>query len=304
MVWTTEQIGDQSQRTILITGASDGIGLECARALALRNAHLILVCRNATKMGTVAAQLRQMGASYVREVVCDLEDLESVCTCAAALQDTDAEIDVLVLNAGIATPGAASAQGYDRIIAVNHLGHFLLTALLVNKIRNGGRIVVVSSGSHKQAKYVDWNAVRNNQFTRGNVAYAQSKLCNLLFVEQLNRKLQAAGKNIVAVGAHPGFAKSHIFHEAPPSIMKSVMMFLMSQIAQSTEQGAWPLLMAVTCDNPQPTHYFAPSKGIIMSELHGPPIRNGEKSNPVLDQQLAELCWSESNKLTGCNFAL
>lgn len=300
MVWTPDEIRDQSQRTTLITGATDGIGREVARALAARKAHLVLTCRNPAKMATVSQELRDLGASSVSELVCDLSDLDSVRACATA--GNRIEIDVLLLNAGISGMDAEpSAQGYDGTVAINHLGHFLLTALLFRQIRDGGRVVVVSSIRHRQTNTINWDAVEHNKVGIG--AYQASKLANLHFVHELSRRLQSAGKNYLVLGVHPGFTKSHIFRTTSPGFMERISKFLMRNFAQPTHQGAEPLLMAATYETPDPADYFAPSRGFFIREMYGPPMRGAFKSKAVLDEKLAKLCWEESERLTNCRFA-
>ncbi len=300
MVWSVDSdVGDQSQRVILVTGATSGIGLECARALARRGAHLVLVCRNKTKTADVASLLRADGANAVDQIVCDMSDLDSVRECAQSYGGPD--IDVLLLNAGTSAQSfATSAQGFERTFATNHLGHWLLTGLLLKKVK--GRVVVVSSNNHHDASQINWAVVKGEaRGMSGLDLYAQSKLANMLFVEELNRRLAEVESGVIAVGAHPGFAKSSILEKIEnPGLWHQVYKVLMSFMAQPTANGAWPLLMAATDSEIDRDCYYAPSKWRMMHEVVGVSMRNGRKSVHVKNVEEAKKMWEESEKL--CDF--
>ena len=301
MEWTVDDIPDQSQRVILITGATTGVGYECARSLARRGAHVVLACRNREKMASVAEILRSDGAKAVEELVCDLNDTESVHAFAENYNGPD--IDVLLLNAGtLAESFERSAQKYERSFATNHLAHWLLTGLLLAKVRD--RVVVVSSSNHHDAQTIDWASVEcENTAGNGLARYSQSKLANMLFVEELNRKLVENNSSIVAVGAHPGFAKSQMLDKVDnPGFLYLISKFMMTFMAQPTENGAWPLLMAATDDKIDRECYYAPSNWRIRSEMCGPPIRNGSKNIAVKDVELAKKLWEKSETYTSFKY--
>ena len=301
MVWTVGDIPKQEERVILITGATSGIGYESARILAERGAHLVLACRNKEKMSKVADECRTAGAKSVDELVLDTSDLDSVRACAESYNGPP--LDVLLLNAGAnATEFKTTPQGYEYIFATNQLGHWLLTGLLLEKVK--GRIVVVSSLAHSSVKDIDWKCVEGDAsaWKSSMSAYSQSKFANMLFVEELNRRLTEVDSEVIAVGCHPGLAKTEIIEklENPPFILK-LFKFGISIWGQTAAEGAWPLVRAATDENINRDMYFAPAKGFLIDgEIYGPPISNGKKSESVSNEDVAKKMWEESERL--CDF--
>ena len=298
-MWTVNNIPDQSSKVILITGATSGIGLHTARTLASRGASLILACRNPQKMASVAEECRHAGAKAVTELVLDTSDLESVRQCASSYDGPP--IDVLILNAGQnGTKWRATAQGYERMFVTNYMGHWLLTGLLLNRIL--GRIVVVSSIGHRFVHDINWASVRGDTHDTFGL-YFQSKLANLLFVEELNRRLVNVGSNLIVVGAHPGVASTELEDKSDSSVViKILSRFASRLVSQSAEEGALPLLMAATDDAASREYYYAPSTVLpVYGETYGAPFAYGRKSETVTNNwQLAEKLWIESERM--CNF--
>lgn len=287
--WTVDDIpADLSGRTIFITGAKSGIGLEAARVFASRKCNLVLACRNAGKMAGVAATFREDGAAQVDEFVCDLGDLDSVRACATEALALDATIDVLLLNAG---RGQGSVEA---CMTANHLGHFLLTGSIFEKLAPDARIISVSSLAHNITEPIPWDRITADNMARN--SYAFSKLANLLFVEELNRLLVLRGSSVVAVGAHPGVTKTDIISKIEGSgIMITLFGMMVDRWRQAAADGAWSLLMAAT--DPEITRecYYGPSKDSwIVKEFWGPPMRNGAQGKAVLYREAAAKCWKES----------
>ncbi len=206
--WTEDDIGDQSGRVALITGANSGIGFEAARALAQHGAHVVLACRNAEKAAEAEVQINALDPSGSVEVlVMDLGDLESVAEAADAVPDAHDRLDLLVNNAGLmATPRGTTAQGFETQFGVNHLGHFALTAhLLRRSVVDRG-----VAGGDGQQHGPPVRAASTSMISRARAAIGrggrtcQSKLANLLFTIELQRRLEAAGSSTIAVAAHPG----------------------------------------------------------------------------------------------------
>ncbi len=300
MVWSVDSdVGDQSERVILVTGATSGLGLECARVLARRGAHLVLVCRDEAKMADVAGLLKADGAKAVDEFACDMSDLASVRECAQSYRGPN--IDVVLLNAGIAAQSfAASAQGVERTFATNYLGHWLLTGILLPKVK--GRVVAVSSIHHHNLSRIDWAVVKGEARDMSGLGmYSQSKLASMLFVEELNRRLAEVDSSVVAVGAHPGFAKTSILEKIEnPGLFIQLAKLSMALIGQPAANGAWPLLMAATDGDIARDCYYAPSKWRVKREMVGVPVRNGRKNVHVKNVESAKELWEESEKL--CDF--
>ena len=297
MVWTISDIPKQDERVILITGATSGTGYESARVLAERGAHLVLACRNKEKMSKVADECRAAGAKSVDELLLDTSNLDSVRACAESYNGPP--LDVLLLNAGTGEPTEfkTTPQGYEYTFAANQLGHWLLTGLLLEKVK--GRIVVVSSLAHKAVKDINWKCVEGDSSTWKKDMYSQSKFANMVFVEELNRRLSQVDSEVIAVGCHPGVANTDIVDkiENPPFIVK-IFKFAISMLGQTAAEGAWPLIRAATEENINRNMYFAPAKGVLMlGEMYGPPISNGKKSDSVSNEDLAKKMWEESERL-------
>jgi NAD(P)-dependent dehydrogenase (short-subunit alcohol dehydrogenase family) len=206
-VWTEADIPDLTGRVAVVTGANTGIGFETARALADRGATVVLACRDTTKAQQAADRItvRPLEPGQVHVVRLDLGSLGSVREAAAELGGRHPRIDLLVNNAGVTGLHGMTADGFEAQFGINHLGHFALTGLLLDRIT--GRVVTVSSIGHRFGRPRDWDSPRN--------AYARSKLANLLFTFALGRRL--AESPTIAVAAHPGAASTEIFRSSPAS---------------------------------------------------------------------------------------
>jgi NAD(P)-dependent dehydrogenase (short-subunit alcohol dehydrogenase family) len=286
--WTTADIPAQTGRTVVVTGGNSGLGLATARALAAAGARVVLAVRDTTRGEQAAAGLP--GEVEVRRL--DLADLTSV---RAFAQDWTGALDVLVANAGImAVPEARTADGFELQFGTNHLGHFALTNLLLPHVTD--RVVTVSSGLHASGQIVldDLNWERRKYSATG--AYAQSKLANLLFTLELQRRLTAAGSPVRAMAAHPGWAATNL-QSGSGSRLKDAAMAAGNRVAAvSSEQGAVPTLFAAVADVPGGS-YAGPS-GLL---VRGTPTLAG-RSPAASDPALARQLWTASAALTGVDF--
>lgn len=286
--WTAGDIVDQHGRKFIVTGANSGLGAEAAKALTNAGAHVILACRNVEKGRAVAAQL---GArAEVRRL--DLADLASVREFADAVD----KVDVLVNNAGVmAVPLSRTADGFEMQIGTNHLGHFALTGLLLDKVTD--RVVTMASNMHKIGSIdlddLNWERRRYRRW----LAYGQSKLANLLFTYELQRRLAASGSKVKALASHPGYAATNL-QSHTESISSRVMALADPFIAQSAEMGALPVLYAATVPDAAGGSYLGPSS---MFESRGYPevVSSNRKS---YDESVARQLWSLSEQLTGINY--
>jgi NAD(P)-dependent dehydrogenase (short-subunit alcohol dehydrogenase family) len=286
--WTAAQIPDQSGRTIVVTGANSGLGASVARELAAHGAQVIMACRNTAKADQVAATMS--GATEVRPL--DLSDLASVRAFAAGVD----RIDVLVNNAGVmAVPQARTADGFELQIGTNHLGHFALTGLLLPKITD--RVVTLSSAAHRMGKIglddLNWNRRRYRRWA----AYGQSKLANLMFAFELQRRLSAAGSPVRSLAAHPGYASTDL-QSHTESFQDAVMAFGNRVLAQSADMGALPTLYAATMPDAGGGEFFGPD-GI--GQQRGYPKRVGS-SAAARNENVAKKLWSLSETLTAVAF--
>ncbi|MCK9250066.1 MAG: oxidoreductase [Solirubrobacteraceae bacterium] len=283
--WSAADLPDQTGRTVVITGANSGLGLVTARELARVGARVVLAVRTVAKGEDAARSIT--GDVEVREL--DLADLESVRRFA---DGWDGPIDVLVNNAGImAVPEGRTAQGFELQIGTNHLGHFALTNLLLDRITD--RVVTLSSVMHRfghvDTDDLNWQRRRYRAWP----AYGQSKLANLLFTTELDRRLRAAGSDVRSLAAHPGYAATHLQSHGSP--LSNVLGRIGNMtIAQSAEGGALPSLYAATQDLPGDT-YVGPGG---LQETRGAPKVVG-RTKQARDADVARRLWSVSEELTG-----
>jgi len=282
---------DLSGKTFVITGGNSGIGLAAARTLAGRGAHVVLAVRNLEKGKQAAATID--GSSEVRAL--DLSDLASV---HAFADGWDGELDVLINNAGVmAVPKSTTKDGFELQIGTNHLGHFALTNLLLERIT--GRVVTVASGAHNFGSVnlddLNWEHRRYDRWR----AYGQSKLSNLLFTSELQRRLAESGSDVLAMAAHPGYAATNLQSHTGNFLQNTILAVANKVIAQSEEAGAQPTVYAATEDIPG-NSYVGPD-GFM--EQRGKPKLVG-RSRAALDEDKARGLWELSEALTGVKFPL
>jgi NAD(P)-dependent dehydrogenase (short-subunit alcohol dehydrogenase family) len=289
--WTAQDLADQRGRTFVVTGANSGIGLATARALGRAGAHVVLAVRDLTRGRDAAASIP--GSTDVRRL--DLADLASVREFA---DGWDGDLDVLVNNAGVmAVPERRTKDGFELQIGTNHLGPFALTNLLLPQVRD--RVVTVASGAHRMGSIrlddLNWERGGYNRWR----AYGQSKLANLLFTAELQRRLEAAGSDVRALAAHPGWAATNLQSRTENVVQNALMAVGNKVIAQSDEMGALPTLYAATKDLPGDS-YVGPDG---FREGRGYPTLVG-RSAAAADGEVGERLWALSEQLTGVAFPL
>jgi len=292
--FSAAEIPAMTGRTVIVTGANSGIGRATASALATAGAHVVLAVRNTAKGQEAAAAMPAPDTPEVREL--DLASLDSVRAFAAGW---DGGIDLLINNAGVMVPPLArTAEGFESQFGVNHLGHFALTNLLLPRIT--GRVVTVSSSASQVGRidFEDLNWERRRY--RAWRAYTQSKLANLLFTAELQRRLTAAGSSVLAVAAHPGYAATNLqSHSERPSVD-----FLMGTlgnrlIAQDANGGALPVLYAAVAAVPGGS-FAGPGR---LFGLRGAPKLVATPA-AARDGEAARRLWAVSEQLTGVRFPL
>jgi NAD(P)-dependent dehydrogenase (short-subunit alcohol dehydrogenase family) len=278
-------------RSAIVTGANSGIGRAAAQALAQAGAHVVLAVRDLDKGRAAAAGMP--GKTDVRQL--DLASLESVREFAAAW---DGELDLLINNAGVmAPPLGRTAEGFELQLGTNHLGHFALTNLLLEHV--SGRVVTVASGAHRigSVDFDDLNWERKPYSAAR--AYGQSKLANLLFTSELQRRLSAAGSSVIATAAHPGYAATNLQFHSGRRALDLLSMVGNRLIAQDEQGGALPTLYAAVADVPGDS--FAGPDGLL--EMRGKPKLVG-RSKAARDTDTARRLWEVSEELTGTRFPL
>jgi NAD(P)-dependent dehydrogenase (short-subunit alcohol dehydrogenase family) len=295
--WTADDIGDLTGTTALITGANSGLGLESAKALAGHGAQVILAGRDPGRLADAAQQV----AGTPLTLRMDLADLSSVRQAAAEVSDMVQRLDILMNNAGVmATPYEQTADGFERQIGTNHLGHFALTGLLLPLLHHeGARVVNVSSGAHRMGSLDPEDLHYEQRDYSSWPAYGQSKLANLLFTAELDRRARAAGWDLLAVAAHPGYAATNLQTSGPwyarNPIGKGFSKAMNLVLAQSAAAGAWPQLYAAVGGDVAGNEYFGP-RG--RQEMKGNPTRVGRRAEAE-DEALAARLWEVSEEQTG-----
>jgi len=305
MTWTLNDIPDQNGKTIIVTGGNSGLGYESVKALAAKGAEVVLASRSMEK-GDVArtAILESHPQAKITVMPLDLGDLASIRKFAGDFTASYDKLDVLLNNAGIMmTPYFTTKDGFEGQLGTNHFGHFALTGLLMESLLKtpDARVVNVSSMAHKRGD-MDFS---NLQYENGSdyspmKAYGRSKLANLLFTYELQRKLNKSGKSVMAVAAHPGIATTNLARHMESKFMFKLLNPLFKRMAQDQADGALPQIRA------------AVDPGVKGSQYYGPGGKREWKGDPVIvtsneashNREDAAKLWEESEKLTGVQFEL
>ena len=299
--WTETDVPDQAGRTAVITGANTGIGFEVARVLAVRGARVILACRDLGKARDAAAGISAPPGAGVGAVRLDLASLASVREAAEELRSRCGQIDLVVNNAGVMMPPyGMTADGFELQIGINHLGHFALTGLLLDRLAGvpGARVVTVSSNAHKSGRIAFDDLQSRRGYTR-TAGYCQSKLANLMFTYELQRRLAAAGAQAVALAAHPGMTKTHLGRYLS-AVMRAYYVVAERPLGHSAARGALPVLRAATDASARGGEYYGPDG---WHEERGFP-RLVEPSALARDEGAQLRLWQESERLTGVSYAI
>ncbi|MCT7658597.1 SDR family NAD(P)-dependent oxidoreductase [Mycobacterium deserti] len=292
--WTTANIPDQTGRTAVITGANTGLGYETAAALAARGAHVVLAVRNLEK-GKAAADLivgRSPGASVALQEL-DLTSLASVRSAAGQLRSEYDSIDLLINNAGVMmTPRSTTKDGFELQFGTNHLGHFALTNLLLDRVlaAPGSRIVTVSSTGHRFVRGIRFHDLQWEQQYNRVRAYGQSKLANLMFTYELQRRLH--NTQTIAAAAHPGGSKTELTRNLPRPV--AALSSLLEPLFQDADMGALPSLRAATDPGVLGGQYFGPDG---FGEQRGYPKIVGS-TDASHDADAQRRLWAVSEELT------
>jgi NAD(P)-dependent dehydrogenase (short-subunit alcohol dehydrogenase family) len=293
--WNTADIPDQTGRVAVITGSNTGLGFETAKALAAKGARVVLAVRNLDK-GKDAATLitRATPSADLALQELDLGSLASVREAAAELKSDYDHIDLLINNAGLMypSPRQTTKDGFEIQFGTNHLGHFALTGLLLDRLTDtaGSRIVTVSSVGHRVRAAIHFDDLQFERSYNRVAAYGQSKLANLLFTYELQRRLAATGAPTIAVAAHPGGSDTELGRHLPAFLLPAAML-----IAQSAAMGALPQLRAAT------------DPAVVGAQYYGPDGIGGMRGNPKVvssskqshDVELQRRLWAVSEELTG-----
>lgn len=303
--WTLEDAPDLSGKTVVVTGGNSGIGYEAALGFARKGAEVVLACRDLEKAGAAAAAIRAaLPKASIEAMRLDLASLESVRRFAAELVARRATLDVLCNNAGVmAIPQRTTADGFEMQLGTNHLGHFALTGLLLERLLAAprARVVNVSSNAHKFGR-IRFEDLHGQRRYRKWEAYSQSKLANLLFTYELEHRFERAAARAISVACHPGYAGTNLQGAGPrmagSAVMESVWKLANLVFSQSAAMGALPTLYAATSPDVQGYDYIGPD-GVF--ENSGYP-RNARSSDRSYDREVAARLWEISTELTGVRY--
>jgi len=294
--WTTQDMPSQAGRTVIVTGASSGIGFVAARELAGKGAHVVLAVRNTEKGENAMQRIRGEypdARLEMREL--DLADLASIERFASEFRGTHERLDLLINNAGVMVPPyTRTADGFELQMGVNHLGHFALTGHLLDLLRSTAesRVVTVSSGAHKMGRPDLEDLHWERRSYRKWQAYGDSKIANLHFTFELQRRLAEEGAPTIAVAAHPGVAMTELQRHS------SFLEWSSRLIAHDVEQAALPTLRAATESSVRGGEYFGPD-GFL--EMSGSPVRV-QPIQRAQDEEVARRLWERSAELTDVHY--
>ena len=314
--WTADDVPNLDGRTVVVTGANSGLGLAGARVLARHGAAVVMACRSVDRGTAAAEDIRRSvpdATLDVREL--DLGDSASIAAFAEGFTDEYDQLHVLCNNAGVmALPYGETADGFERQMGVNHLGHFALTGHLLDVLcatPGESRVVTQSSGLHERGAFPDLSDEDAESLLHTAAtydkwdAYGRSKLANLLFAFELDRRLAAAGEDeVVSLGCHPGYADTGLQRRGPEQAGSTLRLLLTKAanaiVAQDAETGALPMCYAATAEGIEGGEYVGP--GGFM-QMRGHPERQTPSSR-ARDEALARRVWTASEELTGVSFDL
>lgn len=296
--WTSDNIPNLAGKTAIVTGANSGLGYQTALQLARHGALVVLACRNQARGEQAVRAIRAAApAANIELMNLDLASEESIRHFADAFTKSHGRLDVLVNNGGVmGLPRTLTEDGFEMQLGINHLGHFALTGLLLDSLAAtaAGRVVTVSSRMHVDGK-IDWDDLMLEQGYDNWGAYRQSKLANLLFAFELQRRLEAAGSNTISIAVHPGRAVTN-WPDNFNGFQKALMTVISRLTSQSAEMGALPQLYAATSPEVKPGAYYGPNE-----DTKGYPEET-RASDAAYDVSDAKRLWEVSEKLTGVSY--
>lgn len=299
--WKPSQLPDLTGKTYVITGANSGIGFAAAKMLSEKGGDIVMVCRSRPRGEAAQRQLAATAKGKVDLILMDLSDLSAVRKAAEELRGRYQRIDALINNAGIMmTPQEKTVDGFDLQMGANHLGHFLWTGLLLDLVEAAqGRVVVLSSLVHKFGALDLDDFMTDNGYTPMR-AYTQSKLSNLMFALELDRRLKAAGSKVTCIACHPGYTETNLQSTGPRGFMKTVLKLMNIVIAQKPNAGAIPTVLAAAGKEAKRGAYYGPKR---MAEYRGA-VSDANVAEHALDRDKQARLWAKSEELVGFEWGL
>lgn len=306
MSWTPDMLPSLDGKTYVITGGNSGLGLEAAKILAAKGARVVITTRSQAKAdGAVAEILAHHPGALVDHVLLDLSDPDSVASAAAEILETCDRLDAVINNAGVMQPPLRrTEEGFELQMATNHIGHFRLNAALFDLLeRSGGRIVPVSSIAHKYAS-IDFDDLMSEESYDPTVRYGQSKLANIMYGFELQRRLAERGSSVSSIPCHPGYAATNLQSagvgmEGGSGFFRALYKVTNALMAQPAERGAYPLVLAAAAADAEPGAYYGPTG---LGQARGP-VGESFVHPRARDADVARRLWDVTEELAGPFFA-
>ena len=297
--WTPDRLPDLAGKRYLITGGNSGIGLEAATILGNAGADIVIAARNADKGRKTVDALARTAGGAVDLIPLDLSNMASIRAAADTAHQRFDKLDGFINNAGIMqTPQMTTADGFELQFGTNHLGHFLLSGLMFDLVEKAaGRIVTVSSVAHRFGEIHFDDLMLTNGYTPTK-AYGQSKLANLMFALELNRRLERAGSAVTSYACHPGYSNTRLQSTGPRGGWKALYSFTNTLLAQSAEKGAIPTVLCAAGTEAKPGGYYGPQG---WSEMRGA-VSDAAVTRAASSEADAARLWAESERLVGFNW--
>lgn len=302
MSWTPAALPELTGKTFVITGGNSGLGLEAAKILASKGGRVVITSRQERNAVAALAAVREAApAADLDFVLLDLADPDSIARAAAALREKCPRIDALINNAGVMqTPETRTAEGFELQFATNHLGHFRRNAQLFDLLEaSAGRIVPVASIAHKMGR-IAFDDLQGERGYDATVAYGQSKLANLMYAFELQRRLTARGSAVTAIASHPGYSATNLQSagvgmEGGSAVFRWLYKVTNVVLAQSAEHGAWPLVVAAADAHAKPGAYYGPTGLMQLSGAVG----ESYMADHARDEEVARKLWEATEALVG-----
>jgi NAD(P)-dependent dehydrogenase (short-subunit alcohol dehydrogenase family) len=292
--WTPDRLPSLQGRVYVITGGNSGLGLEAAIMLARAGGSVTLACRNSDKAEAAAKRVASESGAEPGVVILDLASMASIRHAAEAVRESHAKIDGLINNAGIMqTPQLKTEDGFELQLGGNHLGHFLWTGLLLDRVEAAsGRVVTVSSIAHKYGE-IHLDDLMLEQGYTPTIAYCQSRLANLMFALELQRRLAAKGSSASSIACHPGYSGTALQSSGPTGVLNLIYKFTNALMAQPAHKGAIPTLLAAAGEEARPGGYYGPT---AWRDTRGP-VGDASIAGRALKEDVAAALWEKSEAL-------
>lgn len=292
--WTPDRLPSLEGRTYIITGGNSGIGLEAAIMLARAGGAVTLACRSRDKAEAAAKRVTSETGAEPSIVILDLASMASIRRAAEAVRESHAKIDGLINNAGIMqTPQLKTEDGFELQLGSNDLGHFLWTGLLLDRVEAAsGRVVTVSSIAHKYGE-IHLDDLMLEQGYTPTIAYCQSKLANLMFALELQRRLAAKGSSASSIACHPGYSGTALQSSGPTGVLNLIYKFTNALMAQPAHKGAIPTVLAAAGEEARPGGYYGPT---AWRDTRGP-VGDASIAGRALNEDVAAALWEKSEAL-------